>query len=77
MCLVQLEEGIDSLYRSFNGLDARVSGVGQTAANIGEHLQVDKNSFAVFWSSKTVFFWIPCKLKLSFGSELTLKIIYR
>ncbi|CAK9230355.1 unnamed protein product [Sphagnum troendelagicum] len=34
-----LEEGIDSLYRSFNGLDARVSSVGQTAANIGEHLQ--------------------------------------
>ncbi len=56
MCLVQLEEGIESLYRSFNGLDARVSSVGQTAANIGEHLQVDKNSFAVFRSSKTVFF---------------------
>ncbi len=55
MCLVQLEEGIESLYRSFNGLDARVSGVGRTAANIGEHLQVDENSFAVFRSSKTVF----------------------
>jgi len=53
---VQLEEGIKSLYRSFDGLDARVSSVGQTAANIGEHLQVDKTSFAVFQSSKTVFF---------------------
>eukprot|EP00252_Welwitschia_mirabilis_P014977 TRINITY_DN33064_c0_g1_i1.p1 TRINITY_DN33064_c0_g1~~TRINITY_DN33064_c0_g1_i1.p1 ORF type:complete len:834 (-),score=193.38 TRINITY_DN33064_c0_g1_i1:189-2690(-) len=37
--LHELEKGVDSLFESFNRLDSRISGVGQTAAKIGDHLQ--------------------------------------
>jgi len=36
----QLEKGVDGLYDSFARLDSRISSVGQTAAKIGDHLQV-------------------------------------
>lgn len=39
-CHVQLEKGVDGLFSSFARLDARISSVGQTAAKIGDHLQV-------------------------------------
>lgn len=37
---VQLEKGVDGLFKSFARLDTRISSVGQTAAKIGDHLQV-------------------------------------
>jgi len=37
---VQLEKGVERLFESFSRLDSRISGVGQTAARIGDHLQV-------------------------------------
>ena len=37
---VQLEKGVDGLFDSFARLDSRISSVGQTAAKIGDHLQV-------------------------------------
>jgi hypothetical protein len=37
---VQLEKGVEILFQSFGRLDSRISGVGQTAARIGDHLQV-------------------------------------
>jgi len=37
--LSELEKGVDALFESFNRLDSRISGVGQTAAKIGDHLQ--------------------------------------
>jgi hypothetical protein len=36
---VQLEKGVERLFESFSRLDSRISGVGQTAARIGDHLQ--------------------------------------
>lgn len=36
----QLEKGVDGLFDSFARLDSRISSVGQTAAKIGDHLQV-------------------------------------
>jgi hypothetical protein len=36
----QLEKGVDGLFESFARLDSRISSVGQTAAKIGDHLQV-------------------------------------
>lgn len=36
----QLEKGVDGLFGSFARLDSRISSVGQTAAKIGDHLQV-------------------------------------
>lgn len=36
----QLEKGVDGLFTSFARLDSRISSVGQTAAKIGDHLQV-------------------------------------
>lgn len=36
----QLEKGVDALFGSFSRLDSRISSVGQTAAKIGDHLQV-------------------------------------
>lgn len=38
--IVQLEKGVDGLFDSFARLDLRISSVGQTAAKIGDHLQV-------------------------------------
>lgn len=37
---MQLEKGVDGLFDSFARLDSRISSVGQTAAKIGDHLQV-------------------------------------
>ncbi|CAI7890242.1 unnamed protein product [Closterium sp. NIES-54] len=37
--LGKLERGVEGLFDSFGRLDARISGVGQTAARIGDHLQ--------------------------------------
>ena len=37
---LQLEKGVDGLFDSFARLDSRISSVGQTAAKIGDHLQV-------------------------------------
>lgn len=37
----QLEKGVDGLFESFARLDSRISSVGQTAAKIGDHLQVN------------------------------------
>lgn len=37
---IQLEKGVDGLFDSFSRLDSRISSVGQTAAKIGDHLQV-------------------------------------
>lgn len=42
----QLEKGVDGLFDSFARLDSRISSVGQTAAKIGDHLQVE-SSFMV------------------------------
>lgn len=39
-CFLQLEKGVDGLFDSFARLDSRISSVGQTAAKIGDHLQV-------------------------------------
>lgn len=39
-CDTQLEKGVDGLFDSFARLDSRISSVGQTAAKIGDHLQV-------------------------------------
>jgi hypothetical protein len=39
--LFQLEKGVDGLFDSFARLDSRISSVGQTAAKIGDHLQVE------------------------------------
>jgi hypothetical protein len=39
-CCFQLEKGVDGLFDSFTRLDSRISSVGQTAAKIGDHLQV-------------------------------------
>ena len=38
--MFQLEKGVDGLFDSFARLDTRISSVGQTAAKIGDHLQV-------------------------------------
>lgn len=38
--IFQLEKGVDGLFDSFARLDSRISSVGQTAAKIGDHLQV-------------------------------------
>lgn len=38
---LQLEKGVDGLFQSFARLDSRISSVGQTAAKIGDHLQVN------------------------------------
>lgn len=46
---LQLEKGVDGLYDSFARLDSRISSVGQTAAKIGDHLQVKCLSCHVFW----------------------------
>jgi hypothetical protein len=40
ICSPQLEKGVDGLFDSFAMLDTRISSVGQTAAKIGDHLQV-------------------------------------
>ncbi|MCO5594865.1 hypothetical protein L7F22_048900 [Adiantum nelumboides] len=37
--LIELEKGVETLFESFSRLDSRISGVGQTAARIGDHLQ--------------------------------------
>lgn len=37
--LAELENGVETLFESFSRLDSRISGVGQTAARIGDHLQ--------------------------------------
>lgn len=36
---VELDNGVAGLFESFSRLDSRISGVGQTAARIGDHLQ--------------------------------------
>ncbi|KAJ4951280.1 hypothetical protein NE237_028112 [Protea cynaroides] len=36
-----MEKGVDGLFDSFARLDSRISSVGQTAAKIGDHLQVN------------------------------------
>lgn len=36
---IELEKGVERLFESFSRLDSRISGVGQTAARIGDHLQ--------------------------------------
>lgn len=41
----QLEKGVDGLFDSFARLDSRISSVGQTAAKIGDHLQVGNIGF--------------------------------
>ncbi|CAF1697203.1 unnamed protein product [Brassica napus] len=38
--LTEIEKGVDGLFESFARLDGRISSVGQTAAKIGDHLQV-------------------------------------
>ncbi|XP_058078800.1 uncharacterized protein LOC131227106 isoform X3 [Magnolia sinica] len=40
----KLEKGVDGLFDSFARLDSHVSSVGQTAAKIGDHLQVSCRS---------------------------------
>eukprot|EP00850_Spirogloea_muscicola_P002872 SM000011S19050 [mRNA] locus=s11:509502:515891:- [translate_table: standard] len=37
--LTELEKGVDVLFHNFGRLDTRISGVSQTAARIGDHLQ--------------------------------------
>jgi hypothetical protein len=44
----QLEKGVDGLFESFARLDSRISSVGQTAAKIGDHLQVGIRVFPPF-----------------------------
>ena len=43
----QLEKGVDGLFDSFARLDSRISSVGQTAAKIGDHLQVESSSISL------------------------------
>ena len=38
---MQLDKGVESLFESFSRLDSQISGVGKTAARIGDHLQVN------------------------------------
>jgi hypothetical protein len=40
LVICQLEKGADGLFGSFARLDSHISSVGQTAAKIGDHLQV-------------------------------------
>lgn len=40
LIVLKLEKGVDGLFDSFARLDSRISSVGQTAAKIGDHLQV-------------------------------------
>lgn len=49
----QLEKGVDGLFDSFARLDSRISSVGQTAAKIGDHLQVIR-----FVLTTPRFYWI-------------------
>lgn len=44
MNVLQLETGVDGLFQNFARLDSRISSVGQTAAKIGDHLQVKGRS---------------------------------
>lgn len=46
---LQLEKGVDGLFDSFARLDTRISSVGQTAAKIGDHLQVMNSISRVFY----------------------------
>ena len=40
MYCLQLQDGVEALTESFDRLDSRVASVGQTAAKIGDHLEV-------------------------------------
>jgi hypothetical protein len=46
-CSPQLEKGVDGLFDSFARLDTLISSVGQTAAKIGDHLQVICSSVSI------------------------------
>ncbi len=43
--LEQLQDGVDELTERFDRLDSRVASVGQTAAKIGDHLEVVTDSY--------------------------------
>ena len=51
--ILQLDNGVSGLFESFSRLDSRISGVGQTAARIGDHLQV--SLFLLFSCSQDQF----------------------
>lgn len=40
MQFLQLQHGVEDLTESFDRLDSRVASIGQTAAKIGDHLEV-------------------------------------
>jgi hypothetical protein len=63
--LLQLEKGVDGLFDSFARLDTRISSVGQTAAKIGDHLQVINSISYVYF-----FFYVSVLRILIFGSFL-------
>lgn len=46
LCDAQLEKRVDGLFDSFARLDSRISSVGQTAAKIGDHLQVKSHAMS-------------------------------
>ena len=63
----QLEKGVGGLFDSFARLDSRISSVGQTAAKIGDHLQVII-SYTVFFcyyyvdSINVTLLFVSCSL---------------
>lgn len=57
--ILQLEKGVDGLFDSFARLDSRISSVGQTAAKIGDHLQVDL-VYGLVYASDSVFAYSCC-----------------
>lgn len=62
MYYFQLEKGVDGLFDSFARLDSRISSIGQSAAKIGDHLQVN----AIFL--KAMFYVSP--------GNATIQLIY-
>jgi hypothetical protein len=72
----QLEKGVDGLFDSFARLDTRISSVGQTAAKIGDHLQVKLFLYPViillcikFYSYYTLFIMILSECRCSEGNS--------
>jgi hypothetical protein len=52
---IELEKGVERLFESFSRLDSRISGVGQTAARIGDHLQVPFSALDSCYSTLCLF----------------------
>lgn len=55
----QLEKGVDGLFGSFARLDSRISSVGQTAAKIGDHLQVKFSHASLSYDIPNKYNFLP------------------